>query len=272
MSKIILITGSTDGIGKLAAEKLASEGHHILVHGRNKEKVQNTIIELKQKTSNQNIEGFTADLSDLASIDQMCSALKDSHTHLDILINNAGVFKSTMQKNADGFDLRFMVNYIAPYYLTKQLLPMLENRPDARIINLSSAAQASVSLEALKGHQSLDAQSTYAQSKLALTMWSFDLSAKRKDLTVIPVNPGSLLNTKMVMEAYGKFWSSAGKGANVLQQLATDPQYQNIAGKYFDNDLGDPMGKFGEAHADAYDDDLINALITTTDEILEAHS
>ncbi len=269
MNKIILITGSTDGIGKLAAEKLAHDGHHILIHGRNNEKAQNTVKELKQKTNNKNIEAVIADLSNFKSVNDLCNTIKASYQNLDVLINNAGVFKSNLDKTPEGIDLRFMVNYIAPYYLSKQLLPLLKDRPDARIINLSSAAQASVSLDALQGNQNLDSQSAYAQSKLALTMWSFDLSKKREALTVIPVNPGSLLNTKMVMEAYGKFWSSASKGANIIHQLATAPEHQNNSGKYFDNDLGDPLGRFGEAHQDAYDDKLIQELIDTTEQIVE---
>jgi len=250
--KSILITGSTDGIGKLAAEQLAAENHHIILHGRNEEKLKQTIEEIKSKMKNPNIKGVIADLSDLQQIDHLANYVQEQN--LDVLINNAGVFKSKVATNQEGIDLRIVVNYLAPVLLTQKLLPQIKESKDGRIINLSSAAQEPVSILALKGEANLSTQSGYAQSKLALTMWSFDLGKKHKDITVIPVNPGSLLNTKMVQEAYGRFWSSA--------------EYANQSGKYFDNDLGDDVGKFGPAHSDAYDDELIAKLVEATNTIL----
>jgi len=238
MKKTILITGSTDGIGKLAAEKLAQDGHKILVHGR------------------------------LKNIDQLYVELNSKFAKIDVLINNAGVFLSKQAKAQNGLDLRFMVNYVAPYYITNQLMPLIKKSADPRIINLSSAAQETVSIEALLGEESISTQSAYAQSKLAITMWSFKLGKENKELTVIPVNPGSLLNTKMVQEAYGKFWSSADKGANILQLLATKDKYKGLTDKYFDNDQGNPLGHFGRAHGDAYNQDLIDELIEQTNQLV----
>ncbi len=266
--KSILITGSTDGIGKLAAEQLATAKHEIILHGRNEEKLQLTIEELKSKTQNPNIKGVTADLSDLQQIDRIVNYFQEHNLSLDVLINNAGVFKSKAVVNKDGIDLRFVVNYLAPIVVTQKLLPLIKDSQDGRIINLSSAAQESVSLEVLKGEAVLSAQSAYAQSKLALTMWSFDLGSKLENIAVVPVNPGSLLNTKMVEEAYGRFWSSADKGANILTKLALEDEYSKLSGKYFDNDLGDSIGKFGPAHPDAYDADLINELNEATKVVL----
>jgi len=211
MKKTILITGSTDGIGKLAAIKLAKEGHEIYLHGRNEQKLKTVISEIKTASSNENVKGFTADFSDLELVKKMATQVNNDLSKLDVLINNAGVFKSPNQKNSAGHDLRFVVNYFAPYLLTKELLPLLQKGIAPRIINLSSAAQAPVSHEALQGEQVISEQASYAQSKLALTMWSFHLAKTLKDISVIAVNPGSLLNTNMVREAYGKFWSPAEK-------------------------------------------------------------
>lgn len=149
------------------------------------------------------------------------------------------------------------------------MLAKIKNSNDGRIINLSSAAQEPVSLAALKGEEKLSTQSAYAQSKLALTMWSFHLGATLESTAFIPVNPGSLLNTKMVQEAYGRFWSSADKGANILTKLSIEDEYTNLSGKYFDNDLGDDIGKFGPAHPDAYDKEIIAELMETTSSILQ---
>ncbi|MFY0655127.1 MAG: short-chain dehydrogenase, partial [Cyclobacteriaceae bacterium] len=120
--------------------------------------------------------------------------------------------------------------------MTQGIIPLLQKSASPRLINLSSAAQSSVSIEALKGNEQLSEQEAYAQSKLAITMWSFHLSQEFEFLNVIPVNPGSLLNTKMVQEAYGQYWSSADKGAQILYELAITEQYADSSGKYFDND------------------------------------
>jgi len=268
MKKTILITGSTDGIGKLAAIKLAKEGHQIYVHGRNAEKLTTVIAAIKEQSSNEDIKGFVADFSDLTAVKKMANQVKEEVPKLDILINNAGVFKSPVDQTKDGLDIRFAVNYFAPYVLTKELLPLLEKGTAARIINLSSAAQAPVAHDALLGKRQISAQESYAQSKLALTMWSFHLAKAVKGIAVIAVNPGSLLNTNMVKEAYGRFWSSADKGGNILYDLAVAEEYNGITGKYFDNDKGDVKGVFGQAHADAYDEAAIEKLIKETDAII----
>ncbi len=263
--KTILITGSTDGIGKLVAIQLAQQGHQLLIHGRNPEKLERTVAEIIEKTENNKIQGFVSDLSDFKSIESFVKQVTSTYESIDVLLNNAGVFKSKTEKNKQGLDIRFVVNYFAPYLLTNSLIPLLQKSTKPRIINLSSAAQAPVSLAALAGTQSLSQQEAYAQSKLALTMWSFYLAKIVTDISVIAVNPGSLLNTKMVQEAYGQYWSSADKGASILSDLATSKKYDDSSGKYFDND----NEAFANAHQNAYDSTMIQQLISTTDLILK---
>ncbi|WP_430409498.1 SDR family NAD(P)-dependent oxidoreductase [Kordia sp.] len=263
--KTIVITGSTDGIGKLAATKLAKDGHQIIVHGRSEEKLQKTLAEIKEISGNTSVDGVISDLSDFGSIQKMIAELKKKTPKIDVLINNAGVLKSSIPSNNDGLDLRFAVNYFAPYLLTQGLIPLLKKSSSPRLINLSSAAQAPVSLEALEGNIALSEQEAYAQSKLALTMWSFYLSQKLDFLNVIAVNPGSLLNTRMVQEAYGQFWSSADKGATILYDLASSEAYNDSTGQYFDND----KGTFSKAHTDAYQQEKLERLIAETKKILK---
>ncbi|MEL6868094.1 MAG: SDR family NAD(P)-dependent oxidoreductase, partial [Bacteroidota bacterium] len=258
--------GSTDGIGKLAAIRLAKEGHELYLHGRNFQKLASVIQEIKEISSHPNINGFTADFSDLDAVKEMAKQMHKQLPKLDVLINNAGVFKSKTRVNQQGLDLRMVVNYLAPYILTRELLPLLEKGTSPRVINLSSAAQAPVSKAVLLGQQKASENEAYAQSKLALTMWSFYLAQKRSDLSVIAVNPGSLLNTNMVKEAYGRFWSSADKGAKILHELATSPNYEGITGKYYDND----SGQLGNAHVHAYHAEKIEQLIQLTEKILGA--
>lgn len=268
MKKTILITGSTDGIGKLAAVKLAKDGHSVYIHGRNSEKLAAVISEIKEQSNNENIKGFLADLSDLDAVRQMATKVRQDIPQLDVLINNAGVFNSPVDRNKEGLEIRFVVNYFAPYLLTQSLLPLLQKSQAPRIINLSSAAQAPVSLEALAGKAQPHVQQAYAQSKLALTMWSFRLAKAASSVITIAVNPGSLLNTNMVREAFGRYWSSADKGANILYDLALSEEYDNASGKYFDNDKGSEKGTFGKAHANAYDEAAIDQLLAATEQIL----
>ena len=263
--KTIVITGSTDGIGKLTALKLAKDKHQILIHGRNQAKIDQTVQGLINDSKNELIKGVCADLSDFDSIKKMTSQMVETLSEVDVLINNAGVFKSPVEHNADNLDIRFAVNLLAPYLLTQQLLPLLKKSNASRVINLSSAAQSAVELDALEGKKTLSAQEAYAQSKLALTMWSFYLARKYDYLNVIAVNPGSLLNTRMVQEAYGQYWSSADKGARILYELAVSENYSSSSGKYFDND----SGVFANAHGDAYDIQKIQALVDKMNEIVQ---
>ncbi|WP_281846432.1 SDR family NAD(P)-dependent oxidoreductase [Olleya namhaensis] len=264
MSKTIIITGSTDGIGKLTAFNLAEKGHTVYVHGRNEAKVDTVVSEIKTKTNNQNIYGLVADFSDLEAVSKLAEQIKTEIPKIDILINNAGILKTIDVQNKEGLDIRMVVNYLAPYVLTNAILQNIKQSEAPRIINLSSAAQAPVSEAILIGKDQDSANSTYAQSKLALTMWSFNLAKHEPKITVIAVNPGSLLNTKMANEAYGQHWSPAEKGVDVLLDLALSNDYKNDSGKYFDNDKGDPKGYFSPAHPDAYDEAKIETLLEIT--------
>lgn len=264
MKKHIVITGSTDGIGKLAAMKLAKDGHHLYLHGRNPEKLEAVIKEMKEASQNDDIEGFVADFSDLDAVKKMATKITAKLPQIDVLINNAGIYNSASVQNKAGLDIRYVVNYLAPYVLTYGLLPILKKGIDSRIINLGSAAQAPVVYEVMNGQRQLPERATYAQSKLALTMWSFRLAKEEPALSVIALNPGSLLNTNMVRKAFGHHWSPADKGGKIIYELAVSEKYAGISGKYYDND----SGGFGTAHADAYDEGAIEKLIKATQALI----
>lgn len=282
MNKTILITGSTDGIGKLASLKLAEAGHQVYLHGRNADKLASVIAEVKAIATGalaDNIDGFVADFSDLDAVRKMAVEVNEKLPKLDVLINNAGIYTTASATTKDGLDVRFVVNYLAPYELTNALLPLLKKSNKARIVNLSSAAQAPISYKAFAGQDRLADKDAYAQSKLALTMWSMDLAetVAADDINVIAVNPGSLLNTKMVDEAYGEYWSSADKGANILTELAISDDFADDTGKYFDNDIkdgvhGDARGEFGQPHANALNKEAIAELEQQTQTVLQSLS
>ena len=150
MTKKILITGSTDGIGLETAKMLASRGHHILLHGRNPEKLARAGAEL---SGSHLVEHYQADLSSLSGVQALVEAVTAKHQSLHVLINNAGVYNAAQQVTPDGLDVRFAVNTLAPVLLTRGLLPLLGN--SGRVVNLSSAAQSSVDPTALVGARPL---------------------------------------------------------------------------------------------------------------------
>lgn len=241
MTKTLLITGSTDGIGLLTAKTLAAQGHKILLHGRSDAK-----LAAAQAEVGHGAETYAADLSRMADVHALAAEIKSRHDSLDAIINNAGVFKVGETQTDDGFDMRFMVNTFAPYVLTLDLLPILA--ADGRIVNLSSAAQAPIDLNVLQGKKQVDDMSAYAQSKLAITIWTRELA---KDLpkgkVAVAVNPGSLLASKMVKEGFGVAGNDLQIGADILTQAALDPSFSDANGKYFDND----NGVFANPHAAA---------------------
>lgn len=263
--KTIFITGSTDGIGKKTAIKLAKDGHQIIVHGRSPEKLEATIKEVKQVSGNENVNGFLADFSNLKSVAHMANQIVKQYPKIDVLINNAGIFKTSIEQNQEGLDVRFVVNFLSPVLLTDLLKPLLEKGESPRIVNLSSAAQATVSMLALRGDEHVGMQQAYAQSKLALTMWSFDFAKANSEIVTIAVNPGSLLNTKMALETYGQHWSPAEKGVDILSELALSDKHAAHSGAYFDND----KGAYADAHPDAYDPEKINQLLTKTNTLIK---
>lgn len=266
MQKIILITGATDGIGLETAKALTQQGHHVLIHGRNPAKVNKVVTALSRLSKNAIIESYIADLSTLSEVEALATQIKSDHKRLDILINNAGVYKVSDITTPDNLDVRFVVNTIAPYLLTQKLLPLFD--ATGRIVNLSSAAQAPVDLDALISPNAgeLDGP-VYAQSKLALTMWSIELANTLLDkgTAIIPVNPASFLGSKLVKDAYGVDGNDLAIGADILCRAALSDEFANASGRYFDND----SGLFKDPHADALDNTKNHKLVTVLDQLLE---
>ena len=265
MQKIILITGATDGIGLETAKALTQQGHHLLIHGRNPAKVSKVVTALSRLSKSAVIESYIADLSALSDVDKLATQVKSNHKRLDILINNAGVYKVSEVTTSDNLDVRFAVNTIAPYLLTQKLLPLFD--ATGRIVNLSSAAQSTVDLEALISPNAGELDGPiYAQSKLALTMWSINLAHQlgSNDPSILPVNPASFLGSKLVKDAYGLDGNDLGIGADILCRAALSDEFANASGKYFDND----SGLFKDPHTDALNPAKNRKLVEVLDQLL----
>ena len=247
MTKKILLTGSTDGIGLETARMLVEQGHVVLLHGRSPAKLESLKTELA--AAGETAETYVADLSRMGDVEAMAEAVADKHAELDVLINNAGVFATHNVAAEDGLDIRFAVNAIAPYLLTKRLLPLLGKQ--ARVVNLSSAAQAPLTPKELTAPSGQSHGMAYAKSKLALTMWNNHMARTLGEdgPAMIALNPKSMLGSKMVKEAYGVSGADLRIGADILCRAALSDEFSDASGKYFDNDIG----RFSSPHPDALD-------------------
>jgi NAD(P)-dependent dehydrogenase (short-subunit alcohol dehydrogenase family) len=239
--RTILITGATDGIGKITARRLAGTGARVLLHGRSREKGETTLKEMAGATGNRRLRYYRADLADLSEVRRLAADIKDETDHLDVLINNAGVgpgpsAHTARESSRDGYELRFAVNYLAPFLLTRMLLPLIRQAAPSRIVNLSSAAQEPIDFTDVMFTRGYDPMSAYARSKTALTLFTFELAQRlQKDsVTVNCLHPGSLLDTQMVRESFGTPWGSAESGAEVVMRMAVSPELEGVTGKYFD--------------------------------------
>jgi len=265
MKKTILITGSTDGIGLETARMLVSQGHHVLLHGRNLAKLEGVKKTLSEVPGGGQVEGYVSDLSRISDVEMLAREIVEQHAELDVLINNAGIFRVANSITHDGIDVRFAVNAIAPYVLTQSLLPLLGTT--GRVVNVSSAGQAPVDVEALAGRVRLsDEYAAYAQSKLALTMWSrsMALSLKNDGPMIVAINPGSLLASKMVTEGFGVAGGDIGIGANILVRAALSDEFAEASGQYFDNDLK----HFSPPHPDALDARKLERIMDAIEAVL----
>ena len=257
-NKTVLITGASRGIGAESARAFAAKGANVALLARGKDAIEALSAEI----------GATAIAlpCDVASYTDVAAAVQtsvDTFGGLDVLINNAGVLKTPQTITAGGYDIRFVVNTIAPYLLAKRLLPMMDGA--GRIVNLSSAAQAPVDLSALAGKTRLGDMPAYSQSKLAITMWSRIMAESLPNgPLVVSVNPGSLLATNMVKEGFGISGNDIGIGSGILRRAALSDEFEGKSGAYFDNDAGD----FGPPHPDAMDDVKAKAVVAAIEAVL----
>jgi NAD(P)-dependent dehydrogenase (short-subunit alcohol dehydrogenase family) len=233
----LLVTGATDGLGRLVAERLGATGANVLLHGRDRARGEQV------RKAVEAVGGaaifYQADFGSLAGVHRLAEAVRRDHDRLKLLINNAGIGfgprGDPRQTSADGHELRLAVNYLAPVLLTNLLLPLLEAAVPARIVNVASAGQQEIDFRDPMLTRGYTGQRAYRQSKLALIMWTLDLAEelKTRGITVNALHPATFMDTHMVHESGISPASSVEEGADAVMHLALSRELEGWTGLYF---------------------------------------
>ena len=249
--KTILITGSTDGVGRMVAERLAADGAHVLVHGRDRKRGESLVAAI-EKAGKGKATLTIADLSSMGEVRRLAKAVLADNSHIDVLINNAGIGFAPAGRHvtADGYELRFAVNYLAGFLLTHLLLPTLRASAPSRIVNVASLGQSPVDFDDVMMEKNWQGErDAYTQSKLAQIMFTFSLAEELAGtgVTVTAVHPASFMATGMVLNAGIEPLTTVEEGAEAILAVAVGAEHAKTTGKFF-NGL-----KEARANGQAYD-------------------
>ena len=241
--KTIIITGSNSGIGKEAALNLAKSGHRILMLCRDSEKSEQVHQEIVAQSGNENVVLIPVDLSDPLSIRIAVEKIKSQHQEIDVLVNNAGLYKVKREETANGVEMTFAVNFLAPFMLSQMLLENLEASGNGRIINVVTELykSGSINFDDLMMKTRYKAGDAYANSKLASVLYTIELAKGTRDkgITVNALHPGVLATNSFrdypnfIMKIVNLFLEKPQKGGERIAYLATSNELSKISGKYF---------------------------------------
>lgn len=243
--RTILITGATDGLGRALAGQLASRGANVILHGRDAGRLIATAEEIAAQTNGPKPATVRADLADLAQVRDLSKQVADLTDTLDVLVNNAGIGSGEpvgreRSVSADGFELRFAVNYLAGFDLTLRLLPLLRAAAaiasPARIINVASLGQAPIDFDDVMLEHDYNGGQAYSRSKLAQITAGFTLADRLRadQITVNSLHPATYMPTKMVLKEIGRSVDSLEDGEAATRRLVEDPALAEVTGKFFD--------------------------------------
>lgn len=232
-----LITGATDGVGRLVARQLAAKGFRMLVHGRSRERGDSLVREIE--TAGGKATFLQADLASLAEVRTLATAVKAETGKLELLINNAGIGSAGVtpgrEVSIDGHELRFAVNYLSGFLLTHLLLPLLKVAAPSRIVNVASAGQKAIDFDDVMLTKNYNGADAYRRSKLAQILFTVDLADELKGNGVIAntLHPSTYMNTTMVRLSGTTPISTVETGADAILQLAVSAALGNKSGLYF---------------------------------------
>jgi NAD(P)-dependent dehydrogenase (short-subunit alcohol dehydrogenase family) len=237
----ILITGATDGLGRALAAELAAAGATVLVHGRDEARGRATVTELCNASGHDGVHWLRADLASLLQVRGLADQLISEYGELHTLVNNAGIGTTLpgdgqRVESEDGYELRFAVNYLAGYLLSRLLLAELKCSAPSRIVNVSSAGQTPLDFDDVMLERDYNPVQAYCQSKLAQVMLTFDLAAELdpSEVTVNCLHPGTFMPTKMVRAAGVTPVTPLQRGLEATLRLVADPELDGVSGRYFD--------------------------------------
>ncbi|MFZ5492631.1 MAG: SDR family oxidoreductase [Pseudomonadota bacterium] len=236
--RVCVVTGANSGIGKATAQGLAAAGATVLMVCRDRARGAAAQQEIIAATGNAAVELWQADLASLADVRRLAGELLAAHPAIHVLINNAGVMADKRQLSADGFELQFAVNHLAPFLLTRLLEPALVAAAPSRVVNVSSRVHTmgSIDFDDLQSARKYRMFASYGLSKLACLMATFDLAERWQPLgvTVNCLHPGVIDTNLGGMPGFiKKLLPKAEKGARTSLYLATAPEVTDTTGRYF---------------------------------------
>jgi NAD(P)-dependent dehydrogenase (short-subunit alcohol dehydrogenase family) len=264
----VIITGATSGLGRYLAAQLAASGAHVVVHGRSAERVEETRAEILASTGDARVSTVIAELGSLASVDHLAAEIETRFERVDVLVNNAGIGfgapGSGHAESTDGIELRFAVNYLAGYHLTRRLIPLLTASAPARVVNVSSIGQYPIDFDDPMLERGYSGVNAYRQSKLAQVMFTIDLAEELRGagVTVNALHPATLMDTPMVREADYETRSTVEEGGTATLRLIADPKLDGTTGTY-SNGLHE-----AKANDQAYDPGARARLRELSDELI----
>ena len=236
--KTVLITGSTDGVGRYVATQLATAGAKVLIHGRDRARAKTLSDEIKRAGGGEPVF-YQADLSSLADTRKLADAVLADHRRLDVFISNAGIGSQNngpaRQTSADGHELRFAVNYLSGFLLAHRLLPLLKASAPSRIVNVASLGQYPIDFDDVMITKGYNGSRAYAQSKLSQIMFTIDLAEalKGSGVTVNSLHPATYMNTTMVRAGGITPMSTVEQGGEAILHLVTGDDVVNKSGLFF---------------------------------------
>jgi len=268
----IFITGATDGLGRALAHRLSAAGHAVLLHGRDQQKLDTTADAIASQHSADKHRvskppTFCADLASLAEVRRLADEVLAATSRLDVFVSNAGIGFGEpdgrdRRISADGYELRFAVNYLAGFLLTARLLPLLQQSAPARIVNIASVGQEPLDFDDLMLERDYSGVRAYCQSKLAQIMSGFELAGRLSDgqVTVNSLHPATFMPTKMVL-AERPSVDTLSEGVDATERMVSEPGLGGVTGKFFERT------REATANPQAYDPDARARLWTVSEQL-----
>ncbi len=261
--KTVLVTGGTGGIGKATAAGVAGLGARVGIVGRDRQRAELAAADIRRGTEASVVDLFVADMSSQAEVRRLAAEVLDRYPRLDVLVNNVGGFWSHRHSTADGLEHTFAVNHLGPFLLTNLLLDRLKASAPARVVTVSSGAQAMgrLDFDDLQGERSYSGQRAYSQSKLANVMFTYELARRLEGtgVTATVLHPGVVRTRfgtedprrldRLLVPVARLFMKTPEQGAATPVYLASSPEVEGVTGAYFAN------RKLKTSNKSAYDTD-----------------